>query len=164
MPILDRQNAVLNDRAGQDAGLYGEDVFTPRGRGEGAELDTGARTCGAADCASGWIKPWRSRKRPLFEEEWGCSGKCLKSMVRAAIRRETGEAGVDVPHRHRVPLGAGAAGAGVDHASAAAGGAAGAEEYGAGADRGLAGAGVRAGGGARDAWAGGAVELSGAGV
>jgi hypothetical protein len=43
----------------------------------------------------------------MFEQEWGCSERCLGAMVGAAIRREAGEgvAGQDEPHRHRVPLG-----------------------------------------------------------
>ena len=117
MPLLDRRlnkvNALLSaglepmERT-QDDGVFGGDFYDPKMRPDGAGLAQGPRTCGAAECASGWIKPWRSRRRPIFEDEWGCSAKCLKTMVRAAIRRETGEnngVGVDVPHRHRVPLG-----------------------------------------------------------
>jgi hypothetical protein len=118
MPILDRRDGRRSLElipAGQDqnfrapdAGSYGEDLYQPGVPERGGLLDGGARTCGAADCTSGWMKPWRNRKRPIFEEEWGCSNRCLKTMVRAAIRRETGQSngvGVDVPHRHRVPLG-----------------------------------------------------------
>ncbi|HEY1743217.1 MAG TPA: hypothetical protein VGG18_08620, partial [Granulicella sp.] len=51
--------------------------------------------------------PWRSRRRPIFEEQWGCSGRCVLAMVRDALRREMrdGMAATAVPHRHRVPLG-----------------------------------------------------------
>ncbi len=117
MPILEKRVTKANpglqaaggmpEMTPQNAGIYGEDLYQPGGFGKTA-VDTAHRTCGAADCASAWIMPWKNRKRPVFEEEWGCSSKCLKTMVRAAIRRETGEhggVGVDVPHRHRVPLG-----------------------------------------------------------
>ena len=63
--------------------------------------------CGAEGCASAWRKPWKNRTRPIFEDEWGCSSKCIQKIVAATVRRETGE-GVDAdttPHRHRVPLG-----------------------------------------------------------
>lgn len=65
------------------------------------------RVCGSLECSGAWTAPWRSRKRPIFEEQWGCSGRCVLAMVRAAVRREAGDAGAGgpVPHRHRVPLG-----------------------------------------------------------
>ena len=65
------------------------------------------RLCGNAACATGWTVPWRSRRRPIFEGLWGCSGRCVLAMVRAAVRRELGDGtpSAVVPHRHRVPLG-----------------------------------------------------------
>ncbi len=66
------------------------------------------RLCGNTECANGWAMPWRNRKRPIFEAQWGCSGRCVLGMVQAAVRRELGEgrqATVAAPHRHRVPLG-----------------------------------------------------------
>ena len=66
------------------------------------------RICGNLECESGWIVPWRNRRRPIFEGQWGCSGRCMLAMVRAAVRREHGEAETSAalpPHRHRVPLG-----------------------------------------------------------
>jgi hypothetical protein len=66
------------------------------------------RLCGNAECANGWTRPWRNRKRPIFEAQWGCSGRCVLTMVQAAVRRELGDSGtstVAAPHRHRVPLG-----------------------------------------------------------
>jgi hypothetical protein len=57
---------------------------------------------------SGWTRPWRNRRRPIFEGQWGCSGRCVLSIVRAAVRRELGDDGASAlaaPHRHRVPLG-----------------------------------------------------------
>ncbi|MDE3105265.1 MAG: hypothetical protein KGK08_08835 [Acidobacteriota bacterium] len=65
--------------------------------------------CGNPECSSSWSVPWRSRRRPVFESQWGCSGRCLQSIVRAAVRREHGgerrNASAPQPHRHRVPLG-----------------------------------------------------------
>jgi hypothetical protein len=66
------------------------------------------RLCGSAECASGWTKPWRNRRRPIFEGQWGCSGRCVLAMVQAAVRRESSEGITSAalsPHRHRVPLG-----------------------------------------------------------
>jgi hypothetical protein len=73
-----------------------------------AKETTAGRLCGAQGCTSGWMKPWKSRRRPVFEQEWGCSTRCLTEMVSAAVLREMGE-GIETlaeePHRHRVPLG-----------------------------------------------------------
>jgi hypothetical protein len=66
------------------------------------------RVCGNSDCESGWTLPWRNRRRPIFEGQWGCSGRCVLAMVRAAVRRELSDGGASAapsPHRHRVPLG-----------------------------------------------------------
>lgn len=66
------------------------------------------RLCGNAECSSGWTMPWRSRRRPIFEGQWGCSGRCVLAMVQAAVRREVSDAAESAtssPHRHRVPLG-----------------------------------------------------------
>lgn len=66
------------------------------------------RLCGNVECANGWTMPWRNRKRPIFEAQWGCSGRCVLAIVQAAVRRELGDVGATtgaVPHRHRVPLG-----------------------------------------------------------
>src|SRR5580658_2683415 len=66
------------------------------------------RLCNNVECASGWTRPWRNRRRPIFEGQWGCSGRCVLAMTRAAVERELGdgmESIVATPHRHRVPLG-----------------------------------------------------------
>lgn len=66
------------------------------------------RLCGNVACAGGWTRPWRNRRRPIFEGQWGCGGRCVLTMVRAAVKRELGDGGISVsaaPHRHRVPLG-----------------------------------------------------------
>ena len=63
--------------------------------------------CGSLDCTGSRVAPWRSRKRPIFEGRWGCSGRCVLAMVRVAVRREAGDGELTprAPHRHRVPLG-----------------------------------------------------------
>jgi hypothetical protein len=65
------------------------------------------RLCGNAECAGGWTRPWRNRRRPIFEGQWGCSGRCVLAMAQAAVRRELGDEAsiLATPHRHRVPLG-----------------------------------------------------------
>jgi Type II secretion system (T2SS), protein E, N-terminal domain len=64
------------------------------------------RTCGNMECARTWTAPWRNRRRPTFEGQWGCSGQCVLAMVKAAVNRELGEGkDVVVPYHHRVPLG-----------------------------------------------------------
>jgi hypothetical protein len=66
------------------------------------------KTCAAPDCAGGWSAPWKSRRRPIFEQEWGCGSRCLTKLVEAAVRRESGDgprSDGEAPHRHRVPLG-----------------------------------------------------------
>jgi len=88
--------------------LLSADRFVPSGAvQEVSEVAAQRRVCGSVECAGSLPAPWRSRKRPVFEEQWGCSGRCVLSMVRAAIRREAGDGGVGAPvqHRHRVPLG-----------------------------------------------------------
>ncbi|HEU4636864.1 MAG TPA: hypothetical protein VFS41_11835 [Edaphobacter sp.] len=65
------------------------------------------RTCASPECTTSWVAPWRSRRRPIFEDRWGCSGSCVLSFVRAAVRREAAKdsGNTAAPHRHRVPLG-----------------------------------------------------------
>jgi hypothetical protein len=66
------------------------------------------RLCGSPECSNGWRAPWRNRQRPVFEEQWGCSGRCVLAMVRTAASRELGndmDFASIAPHRHRVPLG-----------------------------------------------------------
>ena len=67
----------------------------------------GRRICGNIQCAGSWSAPWRNRKRPIFEAQWGCSGRCVLALVRAALQRELGDGIVDeaVSHQHRMPLG-----------------------------------------------------------
>ena len=88
------------------------DEYTPsRGQIWGIESSVSGpslqrRTCGNVECASTWTAPWRNRRRPIFEGQWGCSGRCVLAMVKAAVNREQAEGEeVVAPHRHRVPLG-----------------------------------------------------------
>ena len=98
MPVLGR----LKSHAQDETGLrLGGDEYR-------AAVAGGTRNCGAPQCAGTWVPPWRSRTRPVFEQQWGCGAKCMETMVRAAVRRESGDgvrAGGGKPHRHRVPLG-----------------------------------------------------------
>ena len=148
MPFLGKMNGgLLNARtqqavAARDAALYGDTLYHP----QTPPTEAAARMCGAAGCTGGWLKPWKNRRRPVFEEEWGCSSRCLEALVRASVRREVGDASgtqFDQPHRHRVPPRAGAPGPGMDHASPVATCARGAEGFGPGPHRRLAGTKLR---------------------
>ena len=112
MPFLDRANNRPIDPL-----LWEGDEYRPGNSGKNGLDGTGLpaslaqaqrQLCGNVDCASGWTLRWRSRRRPVFEDRWGCSGRCVLTMVRDALRREGGEgraAETAIPHRHRVPLG-----------------------------------------------------------
>ncbi len=120
MPILEKlTSSLLQFRADQADASRLTDQTSERNGQTGflpfdmeplsASKDTSVgRLCGAQGCTSGWMKPWKSRRRPVFEEQWGCSTRCLTEMVGAAVMREMGD-GMDTlseePHRHRVPLG-----------------------------------------------------------
>ena len=113
MPFL---NKTGNSRAGE-ALLWVGDEYRPNSSPSRGLNDVGLpaslaqvqrRLCGHVDCSSGWTMPWRSRRRPIFEDYWGCSGRCVLAMVRDALRREAGDGittAATIPHRHRVPLG-----------------------------------------------------------
>jgi hypothetical protein len=95
---------------GKNDGLLTRDEYRPTGAA--MELvphsDVPRRSCSNPDCTSGWTLPWRSRRRPIFEGQWGCSGRCVLAMVKAALKREVAGRGVvqsGGTHRHRVPLG-----------------------------------------------------------
>lgn len=125
MPFLGRRNSVPEDEAamrgvlgGVTGTMWEGDAYRPSvgfpnldGLGLPASLtqERQKRLCGNLDCVNAWTVPWRSRKRPIFEEQWGCSGRCVLEMARSAIKRELGDgivgAAAAVPHRHRVPLG-----------------------------------------------------------
>lgn len=62
--------------------------------------------CCNPGCASGWLQPWRSRRRPLLEGRWACSPACMTQMVEDALRRELVAAGdASLRRAHRIPLG-----------------------------------------------------------
>jgi hypothetical protein len=100
MPFL---KMIGQERAEAPGGVWGGDEYRPA---DSVPVVGGRRRlCGSAECAGGWSMPWRSRRRPVFEGQWGCSGRCVLAMARAAVRRELGDGVVAAPHRHRVPLG-----------------------------------------------------------
>jgi Type II secretion system (T2SS), protein E, N-terminal domain len=124
MPFLTRTtgdakaNALMPSALGASNGLpWRDDEYRPSknaggldGLGLPASLVQAPqrRLCINAACMSAWTRPWRNRRRPIFEGQWGCSGRCVLAMVRAAVRRELGDDGASAlaaPHRHRVPLG-----------------------------------------------------------
>lgn len=122
MPYLNRKpvnsgSAVLMQGAlAANGALWAGDEYRPSERITGLNEDLPSsltqtqqrRLCSNVECAGGWTKPWRNRRRPIFEGQWGCSGRCVLAMTRAAVRRELGdgtESAPATPHRHRVPLG-----------------------------------------------------------
>jgi hypothetical protein len=124
MPFLTKKTSDMSVTSGMASSLrtangvvWQEDEYRPSnqvaslgGLGLSSSLEQmqQRRLCGSAECSSGWTRPWRSRRRPIFEGQWGCSGRCVLTMVQAAVRRELGDAGesaVSSPHRHRIPLG-----------------------------------------------------------
>jgi hypothetical protein len=109
-------NALIQGSRASNGMVWEEDVYRPSKNAAGLDgLGLPAslrpvqqrRLCGNAECMSGWTMPWRNRRRPIFEAQWGCSGRCVLALVRAAVRRELGDGGAlsPAPHRHRVPLG-----------------------------------------------------------
>jgi hypothetical protein len=100
-----------SDGLGWDGIVYAPSKTVRELNGSGFSSSPGQilqrRLCGNAECANGWTPPWRNRKRPIFEAQWGCSGRCVLAIVRAAVRRELSDGGTSAvaPHRHRVPLG-----------------------------------------------------------
>jgi len=123
MPFLTRKtgvpeaNALMQGSRLSNATAWGDDEYRPSNNVaaglSGLALPSTLRQvgqkrlCGNAECMSGWTMPWRNRRRPIFEAQWGCSGRCVLAMVQAAVRREQGDGGTasTAPHRHRVPLG-----------------------------------------------------------
>lgn len=123
MPFLTRKtgfaesNALMPSTGTIDRVAWGEDVYRPSkspGGLDGLRPPPASsaqvqqrRSCGNEECTSAWTMPWRNRRRPIFEAQWGCSGRCVLAMVRTAVRREQGEGVTSspAPHRHRVPLG-----------------------------------------------------------
>jgi len=96
--------------------LWREDEYRPSARGFltpdhlalPSSLKTYRSLCANEECRGGWTKPWRNRRRPIFEGRWGCSGRCVLAMVRAGVQREhSGPSTLaeTMPHLHRVPLG-----------------------------------------------------------
>jgi len=63
--------------------------------------------CANPSCRRGWLDLFKDRERPMFEDRWACSTRCLRTLVDAAIRRESPVSSVAAnPGRtHRVPLG-----------------------------------------------------------
>ena len=130
MPLLSRRmpaNATAPANPHADlpvsllpAGSHPPDIVPPaaqrrvrfhEGRNEtpGFKVQRGAgllETCSNPHCGSGWLKLWRSRRAPVFEDGWCCSKACTRVQVETALRRELdlGSAAHET-HRHRIPLG-----------------------------------------------------------
>jgi len=69
---------------------------------------SGREECGNPECRRGWLGFLKDRRRPVFEGHWGCTARCLETIARTAVRRESGEGSTESEegeHRHRMPLG-----------------------------------------------------------
>ena len=99
----------------QDQTAWLDDLYIPTssrnlGGFSSAPLTAAPRKgCANPMCASGWTKPWRNKRRPIFEGQWACGAGCLEALVRGAAGRELGSGVMTLseesPHRHRLPLG-----------------------------------------------------------
>ena len=104
--------SILNMNRSKQVASFDGDRFVPSmdfpRLGRTIAADYPRRSCANPECSSAWAKPWKSRRRPIFEGNWGCSSKCLEAVVRGAVKREVHDgigAGFEAPHRHRIPLG-----------------------------------------------------------
>ena len=62
--------------------------------------------CANPSCRTGWLRIWRSRSAPVFEDGWTCSLECTVARMRSAVSREMeGQRNGREVHRHRIPLG-----------------------------------------------------------
>lgn len=109
MLFLNRRSEEQQVVANNPSMVWGDDNYRPSAGVVLERPDAVAerRTCANLQCTTTWTAPWRNRRRPIFEGQWGCSGRCVLELVRAAIRNETGDASHDshVQHQHRLPLG-----------------------------------------------------------
>jgi hypothetical protein len=62
--------------------------------------------CGNPECKTGWLRLFRNRSIPRFEEKWACSAACTERMVSDAVRSQI-ESWVPAPAERasRMPLG-----------------------------------------------------------
>lgn len=93
---------------GGEPSAWAEDLYQPSAVLPETLVTPGRRTCANLQCTATWTAPWRNRRRPLFEDQWGCSGRCMLTLVLAAIRRESASASAYAAaghHQHRLPLG-----------------------------------------------------------
>jgi hypothetical protein len=118
MPFLTRRRSRAGEEAGgggmdRNAGIalggIAQQDWRQEGRKEGLIGARGAPVfprCANARCASGWIRLWRSRSRPVFEQGWCCSPECTRAQLEAAVSREMNVVGgAAAGYRHRIPLG-----------------------------------------------------------
>jgi hypothetical protein len=68
----------------------------------------GREACGNPECSVRWRSLMKDRRRPLFEGRWGCTARCIRTLVARAIRREMVDESIPADegaHRHRMTLG-----------------------------------------------------------
>lgn len=79
----------------------------PLKRNKAVEHASLLSTCMNPGCATSWLRLWRRRHLPRFEEQWACSPECMQSLIERAVEREMVDGTPLEPrkHNHRIPLG-----------------------------------------------------------
>jgi Type II secretion system (T2SS), protein E, N-terminal domain len=107
VPFLGKEN-IRTSRAEHSFLLRPASTLNASPSVGGSRLAAAQHTvCGNPECSS-WMRLWKDRRRPIFEDNWGCSARCVKALVGTVVRREQGEGrNGNNPggHSHRVPLG-----------------------------------------------------------
>ena len=84
------------------------------GMGTGAESSLERRfrpallePCANPGCGSGWVRLFRRRSTPVFEDGWTCSVSCTELRLQQALRRELENCNLSSEdrHHHRIPIG-----------------------------------------------------------
>jgi hypothetical protein len=102
MPLLNRGAAALRSSPAEQAGALLPAAAGRFDRPRAGRLDV----CAGPGCRTGWLRLWRGRSAPIFEDGWTCSPECTLQQMRAAVAREIdGRASARPAHRHRVPIG-----------------------------------------------------------
>jgi hypothetical protein len=91
------------DAAGKDGSVRRESVRREIVRRQSSGMFP---VCANRNCASGWLRLWRSRQTPVIEGGWTCSQECTRAVVELCLRREMeGRDELSPLHRHRIPIG-----------------------------------------------------------
>jgi hypothetical protein len=87
---------------------FAPDRLDVSGRSAAAAVGVKRAVCGNPECSPGLLTFMKDRRRPMVEQQWCCSARCIEKAVQMAIRRESpGSSALEEVslHPHRVPLG-----------------------------------------------------------